>query len=630
VLLAILVTATLPAGARAAVFYVNSAATTPQNPCTDPAPANACKHVMDAVTQARSTFGGDMINIATGTYAEVVKLDNDADAGDTLNGAGIPSTGHPGTTIGYPNASSEQTELWLGRFTTPLIANISVKNLRVAVADAPSAPDGFVAVLMASSNGQLSNIEVDDAHSDATSGAGVVVAVGPTTIDRAEIHTTGAADSALVAETVLGPVTLRDSLLSALVGGLNTSAIQLARGTLDVQRTRAVGGSATLSLQTANTQATLDSVVLTRGVTAGIQLTPDGAGIVGTVLARHVTVDAGMPGVEDPPGVSSVVAQAFNGAQAIVTLLDSIAVDRVTDAGGATITCTTTDLPPGGPCDPAANGNSSSAPSDLFPNGTSADYRLSPTAPVIDTGSPLLPGDESSTDILGNPRVLDGNFDCVVASDKGANEVTGQENTPPTATASGPATAEAGVPASFTATGSDAQDDASLLTFNWSFSDGLTGSGASIAHAFAPLGAQSATITVADTHGCAATATQGLTVADTTAPVLSKLSLSHSTFRAGGKGASASRKKKKKPKGTTIKLTLSEPAKLTFTIVKRHKTKVLGTLKADGKTGANSIKFNGKAKHKALKRGSYDLRVDAKDPSANKAKRHTLHFKITR
>ena len=267
------------------------------------------------------------------------------------------------------------------------------------------------------------------------------------------------------------------------------------------------------------------------------------------MLARHVTIDAGAPGVEDPPGVVSVDANATNGAVANVTLQDSIAVDRLTTAGGATITCTTTDLPAGGPCDPATNGNSSSSAADLFPNGTSTDYRLGPASPAIDTGSPPpLPADESPTDIGGNPRAVDGNFDCVVRSDKGANELQGQENTAPTATASGPATGEAGVPAAFTATGSDSQDDASLLTYSWSFSDGLSAPGSSITHAFAPLGAQSATVTVADTHGCTGSATQGITISDTTDPVLSKLSLTHSTFRAGGSGASASRKTKRPPK----------------------------------------------------------------------------------
>ena len=137
-----------PAGAHAAVFYVNTAATTPHNPCTDSTPANACKHVMDAVTQARATVGGDLINIAAGTYPEVVTLTNVDDSGDTLAGAGIPSTSHPGTTIGYPNASSEQAELTLGQFVPPLEPNLTVRDLRVAIADAPSAPDGFVALLI--------------------------------------------------------------------------------------------------------------------------------------------------------------------------------------------------------------------------------------------------------------------------------------------------------------------------------------------------------------------------------------------------------------------------------------------------------------------------------------------------
>jgi len=177
VLVAVLVMAGAPAGAHAAVFYVNTAATTPHNPCTDSTPANACKHVMDAVTQARATIGGDLINIAAGTYPEVVTLTNVDDSGDTLAGAGIPSTGHPGTTIGYPNASSEQAELTLGQFVPPLEPNLTVRDLRVAVADAPSAPDGFVALLISSPNGRVSDVEVDDAHSDPSAGAALLAAV---------------------------------------------------------------------------------------------------------------------------------------------------------------------------------------------------------------------------------------------------------------------------------------------------------------------------------------------------------------------------------------------------------------------------------------------------------------------
>ena len=409
--------------------------------------------------------------------------------------------------------------------------------------------------------------------------------------------------------------------------------MQLDRGSLDVQRTRLVGGAATFQIAgSSDAVATLDSTVLTRGSLTGIAVSMNGADVTGTVLARHVTVDPGMPGVQDAAGIAAVSAAGSSGAIAGVTLQDSIAVDRVTADPGGVVTCTTTDVPPGGACDAAANGNASPAPADLFPNGTSADYRLGPTSPAIDAGSPApLPGDESATDIGGVARVLDGNFDCVAQSDRGANELTGQENTPPSIAVSGPALAEMGVPAAFTASGSDAQDAADLLAYSWSFSDGLGATGASITHAFAPLGAQSATATVADTHGCTASAVQGVTVKDTVAPTLTKLSLTHTTFRVGGKGASATRAKKRPvAKGTTLKLTLSEPAKLTLTIVKRHAHKVLGTLRADGKQGSDHVAFSGRAKHKKLKAGRYDLRVDAADPSGNKAKRHTLHFTIRR
>jgi parallel beta-helix repeat protein len=74
----------------------------------------------------------------------------------------------------------------------------------------------------------------------------------------------------------------------------------------------------------------------------------------------------------------------------------------------------------GGNC--AANVRSGNISADpLFANGAS-DFHLQPSSPVIDAGTnsaPNLP----QTDFAGNPRILDGNNDCVSTIDMGAYEL---------------------------------------------------------------------------------------------------------------------------------------------------------------------------------------------------------------
>ncbi len=77
---------------------------------------------------------------------------------------------------------------------------------------------------------------------------------------------------------------------------------------------------------------------------------------------------------------------------------------------------------------PGSGSNLAEDPGFVDPAGDV--YVLQNTSPLIDRGDPgaVEPGER---DLLGSPRALDGNRDCVAAPDIGAFEVTGQEATCP-------------------------------------------------------------------------------------------------------------------------------------------------------------------------------------------------------
>jgi hypothetical protein len=102
------------------------------------------------------------------------------------------------------------------------------------------------------------------------------------------------------------------------------------------------------------------------------------------------------------------------------------------------MTCTNTDVTNTVQAAPAAiscgtgagnpGGNTTTAPAALFEPGVfGLGWHLLPNSPAIDTGAAgALAAGQSTTDLDGNARLLDGNFDCVARRDKGAYEVTGQ------------------------------------------------------------------------------------------------------------------------------------------------------------------------------------------------------------
>jgi hypothetical protein len=107
-------------------------------------------------------------------------------------------------------------------------------------------------------------------------------------------------------------------------------------------------------------------------------------------------------------------------------------------------------------------------------------------------------------------------------------------------------------------------------------------------------------------------------------PVITKLHVAKRVHRLAGKHAKARK---------TIKLTLSEASKLTFTFAGKHGKRfrsVRGKLAVSGKAGADKITFGGLLGNKRLKLGSYKLTVVATNAAGGKSKPVHARFKLVR
>ena len=130
--------------------------------------------------------------------------------------------------------------------------------------------------------------------------------------------------------------------------------------------------------------------------------------------------------------------------------------------------------------------------------------------------------------------------------------------------------------------------------------------------------------------------------ADTTPPQFLLAKLTHKSFRpARGSTLLSARKT---PRGTTIKLKLSEPASLRIAVQRaghrrgkrcsftKHKGKrcfkTVATLKRAGVGKTASIKFTGRIGKRALKPGAYRFSMVASDAAGNRSKPRRLTFRV--
>ena len=151
------------------------------------------------------------------------------------------------------------------------------------------------------------------------------------------------------------------------------------------------------------------------------------------------------------------------------------------------------------------------------------------------------------------------------------------------------------------------------------------------------------TVTATDSAGNSVTELRAIAVApaqastDRTPPVITRLSLTHSRFRVGGRAtaqiAVRGRAHAPAPTGSVLALTISERATLAIEISRtvRRKHTVVGMLvRESAGPGSVGLAFSGRIGATALAPGAYSLRVTAIDGAGNRSRPASGTFTVVR
>jgi PKD domain-containing protein len=642
----------VPAGASAASFYVDQASGNDANGCTSP--ADACASIAVGAGHSDSSDGADTLFVAPGTYAGGIALNNPVYNGLTIVGSGSGSNPAVDTIISQAGPADA---LSIGPGGT--VDGVTVQGVRVTVPTAAMA--GTIGVAITGTNVSLQRVAIDMQNPSGTAAA-LTVNGGPLSLDHVTV--TGASQTT--------PVTFSDHDVTVLDSSFSSPSpfvvLQNAGAgtlhTLKIQRSSIVttGNSNGLILGASNVNLILDSSVVT-GSGTGVYFSSSG-GLGRLAKLRNDTIHSSNNSTwEEAVGSGSVATMQVENS----ILLDQQKADHAS-GGTASLSCVWSDVPdqvqtadtangtidcPSGPGNPNNNVHTATS-SSLFADLAGGDFHLAPSSPAIDAGSTnALAGDESTTDLDGNPRVNDGNVDCVNRRDMGAYERVGTDTSTPAPLITAADSALVGKPVAFAGSATDEQPNSSLL-FHWTFSGGGSADTPNTSHAFAALGAQQASLDVTDLCGHVGHAVRAITILappalapDTVGATISHASMTNKVFAVGNLA-------RKVKHGTRFLFTLSEPAAVKVTIerampgrkvgrscrkpsAKLRSKKActryvrMGSLAAAGTQGPNSLAFTGKLRGKPLKPGRYRARIGATDaagnPSANKP---ALPFRIVR
>jgi hypothetical protein len=294
-------------------------------------------------------------------------------------------------------------------------------------------------------------------------------------------------------------------------------------------------------LSTSNMDMAIISSLLLGG--NGVQFGAAGGSARALTVASS-TIDAGVLGKRDAAPVQSLIARADNvpGSRAQVNVEGSILVEapaaaRAGTNGTSIVTCSRTEVP-GTTQAPTATlgavncatgvaGNTFTASLAAIFAHPGQSYTLNPKWNGIDSVpataiSVPAPFTDSSTDLLGDPRVLDGLGTCEPGlRDKGAIELTGHAGVVPKPKISGPSNTKTHVKVTFTGSAPNIKPSVHV-TFEWHSSDNANASGVHFSHTFKRAGKFKVSMMATGATGCIASTSKMVTVVKPTPTPQSK------------------------------------------------------------------------------------------------------------
>lgn len=185
-----------------------------------------------------------------------------------------------------------------------------------------------------------------------------------------------------------------------------------------------------------------------------------------------------------------------------------------------------------------------------------------------------------------------------------------------------------------------AQDALSTPSVTWSFGDGSQASGATVTHTFGTSGALTVTVTASDSVGNTISQTRVIAVsktvrtpgADVTPPVVSDLKASNARFRlARGATAVVARRTKAAPRGTVLRMRLSERATLAIALTKRGHAQPTATIvRFSAGPGGAAVAITGRIGATVLTPGTYVATVTAIDGAGNRSRPARVTITVVR